>query len=355
MYTLINTTEVFATNYSSNNLPYVIHEYLSEINKELGVYVKQAIMFEDIQMIQQSFNHMYITESTRDEFKKYVMVTNLFKLDFETFCFKNINNNIVNLSMISIILDQIKLKTELLLDIEEEEEEEEDDSRVERVRRNVVASNNFIEPFRLLLDAHITNCGGDSCDSGYSGDSEVEYDSEVEVEDDSEDSILCDTDPLNTPDKEDLEKYLQVLKLQQLEEELRIKEEEEELEKDKEQYFTKVNKLSENKKLLKLANERALENRRVFASDVDTYNKIKKDYDNKVITDIPELFAKKYTIFDLMSKKDILFTYDNYILCMDEFNASSIPSMNDVLDDISESESDGSTFYDTGSDNFSVE
>lgn len=90
------------------------------------------------------------------------------------------------------------------------------------------------------------------------------------------------------------------------------------------------NKIKNKEKLLEEKNN---EKKRIFASDLSVYKKIKNDLENKTINEIPPLFLDKYFIFKLLDEDNLLNSENNYLLFLAMYesdNNSDNEKNNDV-------------------------
>ena len=196
---------------------------------------------------------------------------------------KNINN--INLNKKSVIPDKNNKEDELSLE------------SIETNDNNNVGNNSEISPEKTPFNTVITKVNN--------------YNNNINI----------DSDDLKNIDADDLKKQIEYLQKLKLEEQNKIDNLKKDQEKELDNFSNFNDKLNDDKRFFLREKERYEERKRKFEADKTVYKRINNDLQEGKIEDVPILFKEEYPLFQFMWEKNLLNIDGDFELYMNLYNS----------------------------------
>nr|QBK89169.1 MAG: hypothetical protein LCMiAC02_02630 [Mimivirus LCMiAC02] len=297
-YTIIDRTKENTAIYISSYRYLAIHEYLSIILNELNILKKYKL--HNIKDLKSKFNNLYIVQEDKSTFdlnKKYPII------------------------LARIYLNMNSWKLYYKWKNEEDKGEELDNSNtidvielVNQIKKNViilVGGTGTIKSKSRSRPRHRLKSNLNDTPLIF------EQNSYIKSENTDKKLVKIIEDVNDDPAKENSVNTSLADEIAELKEKRKILEDnisnyEATHKKDMDKCSDVYNNLNDKKNLLFKKKEKEKEMARVFESDKVTYIKIKNDFEEGRLKEIPSLFADKYPVFEQMNSENRMYDDDSY-------------------------------------------
>jgi hypothetical protein len=293
-YYLIDKSKLFSIISTSTNLNDVLHQFLSQIDDALHLFLHSEIQ---VPLEKLNYDYLYCLEIVPSN-KPHPFITNIYKFNIINMHFYDIHNNVISLSVphFKLICDGIKSKLDHLCPQKKQTKQQTSTNTIEPTQPRIIRqmgskiTEKSLEPKNIIIQ---------------------------DKDDDSEDAE--DVDLL---DPEMIKKTISALK------ELKDAEQKEleGLQKNNDENIKKfsdhIDKLNDIKRDLTKNKEIEIERRNKFEANKKAFFKIRQDIkEGKFSEDkISELFINEYPIYKFMDQMNMLNKPDDYIVYLSLYN-----------------------------------